>query len=128
MYYPDEHPKRVCLFKPEDDSAKMYDRVIDNLAHHIYNITCSDVDFYVPASDLGFVTRDDEIIPSRLIIPEIKSHLLRTFAQEDVVGPAIFSDDGVLRTFEYVISIYNIMPDGQNVGLQIDIDICQLRF
>lgn len=128
MYYPDEHPKRVCLFNPEDDSVSMYDRVIDNLSLHIYNITCNDVDFYVPANDLGFVTRDDEIIPSRLTIPEIKSHLLKTFSEEDAISPTIFSNDGVLRTFEYTISIYNIMPDGQNVGLRIDIDICQLRF
>lgn len=129
VHYPNNVPRRTCLFESANDSHAAYGKVIDDLAMQIHFICHKGMDFDVPPEDIGFLINEINCIPSQLSLDDIKAHLLQTFTNEDPISLKIFPDDGILNAFEYLIDIYNIMPDDRvNVGLTFNINISQLRF
>lgn len=128
VYHPDKLPRRTCLFKSTNDSLECYNRMLDNLAAHIHYICRNGLDFDVPPQYIGFLIDGEEMLPSKLSLDDIREHLLQTFTREDPISLTLFSEDGTLRAVEYLVDVYNIYPDNENVGIEFHIDISQLKF
>jgi hypothetical protein len=128
VYYPDKLPRRTCLFKSKEDSLDYYNRMIDNLSAHIHYICHDGLDFDVPPHNLGFLIDGEDLIPSKLGLIDIREHLLQVFNNERTIDLTKFSSDGTLHCNGYILEVYNIYDDGENVGIEFQIDVSQLKF